>query len=260
MVPQVLYQYVTREYRRLGDSEVSWHCLHCKSVDVNSFTFHAYNIATSNSISLLQDLGDYSVFEPSFTSVQSLGSVFDPCVVSSPRSGVSSGSFHQRSSKRSSRGSHPPQLSRNSDDKLRFLVVNTNSVRGNAAELKHICDYTRPDILGMSETKLDNSVCSAESLPKCYMAICKDRNLHRGGVMIAVHQGLIMDEIPLKDINKDYELFFTWVTLAGSAPPFFVGAYYSSQIDNPSNDSLDGLESGLHKISTSVRNSKPTFV
>ena len=41
---------------------------------VNSFTFHAYNVSTSNSFSLLHDLGDDSVFDPSFTSVHSPGS------------------------------------------------------------------------------------------------------------------------------------------------------------------------------------------
>ena len=94
--------------------------------------------------SFLQDLGDDSVLEPSFTSVQSPGSVFNPDNVSSPQSGVLSGSSHQRSVKRSSRGSHIPQPGRNQNDKLHFLVVNANSVKGKVVALEHISNYTRP--------------------------------------------------------------------------------------------------------------------
>ena len=183
------------EYQHAGDSEVSWRCFHCKTVNVNSFTFHAHNVSTSNSFSLLHDLGDDSVFDPSFTSGHSPGSsAFNPGLVSSPRSGsFSGGSSWQRSSARSSRGSHVSHLHREKKDNLRFLVINANSLKGKAAELMHICDYTRPDILVMSETKLDKSVCSAEFLPKNYVVVRKDRTLHGGGVMIASRRGLIVD-------------------------------------------------------------------
>ena len=75
-------------------------------------------------------------------------------------------------------------------------------------------------------------MCSAEFLPKCYMVIRKDYNLHIGGVM---------------------------KILAGGAPPLFVGALCRSQIANPSNESLDGLECMLHHVSTLVSNSKATL-
>ena len=135
-----------------------------------------------------------------------------------------------------------------SHDSAAFLMTSytswwlTSTVRRKAAELEHICDYTRPDILVMSDTKMDKSVWSAEFLPKCYVAIYKDRNLHGGGVMIAIHQGLIVNKIPLKGVNKDCELVFAKVALAGGAPPLFTGVYNRSQIDNPGNESLDGLE------------------
>ena len=224
------------EYRHAGDSEVSWRCFHCKTINVNSFAFHAYNVSTSNSFSLLHDLGDDSVFDPSFTSVHSPGSsAFNPGLVSSPCSGsFSGGSSRQRSSVRSSRGCHVPHLHREKDN-LCFLVINANSVKGKAAELAHICDYMRPDILVMSETKLDKSVCSVEFLPKDYVAVWKDCTLHGGGVMIAIRRGLTVEEIPLKGVKKSRELVFVRITLAGGAPPLFVGAYYRSQMDNSSN-------------------------
>ena len=112
----------------------------------------------------------------------------------------------------------------------------------------------------MSETKLDKSVCSAEFLPKNYVAVRKDRILHSGGVMIATRRGLIVDEISLKGVKKSCELVFIWVTLAGGAPPLFVGAYYRSHIDNSSNESLDGLEAALQQVSTLVSNSKASAI
>ena len=192
----------------------------------------------------------------------SLGSsAFNPGLVSYPCSGSFSGSSSlQRSSARSSRGSHTSHLHHEKKDNLCFLVINTNSVKGKAAELAHICDYKRPNILVMSETKLDKSVCSAEFLPKNYFAVWEDRTLHSGGVIIATRRGLIVDEISLKGVKKSCELVFVRVTLADGAPPLFVGAYYRSQIDNSSNESLDGLEAALQQVSTLVGNSNATVI
>ena len=43
-------------------------------------------------------------------------------------------------------------------------------------------------------------------------------------------------------------------------PPLYVGAYYRSQIDNPSNTSLDGLDKALEQVFELVGNSKSTVV
>ena len=45
----------SREYEQMGASNVSWQCLHCNSINVNSFTYHSYNIPLQNSFSILQD-------------------------------------------------------------------------------------------------------------------------------------------------------------------------------------------------------------
>ena len=48
-----------------------------------------------------------------------------------------------------------------------------------------MADYCDPDLMLITETKLDNSVFSSELLPKGYVGeFRRDRNLHGGGVMI----------------------------------------------------------------------------
>ena len=244
------------EYLRADDAEVSWRCFRCKTFNANSLTFHAYNVPTSNSFSLLQDL-DESIFNPSVRSVQShISREFNPGMASSPRSSTTS----DRSRQKSTSVSHAPHVTCDKQDNLRFLVLNANSIKGKAAELEYICEYTRPDVIVMSETKIDKSVCSAEFLPNRFTATRKDRTLHGGGVMIAVRRGLIVDEIPLKGVKKNCELVFVRVKMTGGAPPLLVGAYYRSQTDNTTNESLDGLDAALQQVSSTIGNSKATVV
>jgi hypothetical protein len=171
------------------------------------------------------------------STVHSPGCKFDPGVFSSPHSTADSVSFHCRSKNRSDNQSAHIRRGRNDD--LRFLVLNANSAKGKPAEIANICDYTTPDIIIMSETKLDKSAYTAEFLPTNYVAIRKDRTRHGGGVLIATRKDLVVDEITLKDV-KDCELVFPCVELLGGSP-LSVGAYYRFQLDNSCNESLDGL-------------------
>ena len=43
-------------------------------------------------------------------------------------------------------------------------------------------------------------------------------------------------------------------------PPLYVGAYYRSQIDNPTNTSIDGLDNALEQVIDLVGNGKVTAV
>ena len=48
--------------------------------------------------------------------------------------------------------------------------------------------------------------------------------------------------------------------MAQGQPPLYVGAYYRSQIDNPSNTSLDSLDKALEQVFEVVGNSKSTVI
>ena len=43
-----------QEYEKIGASYVSWQCLHCNSINVNSFTYYSYNMPLQNSFNILQ--------------------------------------------------------------------------------------------------------------------------------------------------------------------------------------------------------------
>jgi len=49
-------------------------------------------------------------------------------------------------------------------DNLRVSVLNANSIKNKCTELAAVCDSVDPDIIIITETKLDNSVYSSEFL------------------------------------------------------------------------------------------------
>ena len=67
----------------------------------------------------------------------------------------------------------------------RTVVINANSITNKKAEISAMADYCDPDLMLITETKLDSSIFSSELLPKGYVGeFRRDRNLHGGGVMI----------------------------------------------------------------------------
>ena len=177
----VVSHFPRSEYIRLGKSSESWYCIRCNNCSVNSFTFHGYNIPTSNSFSVFQAAGEDSVFYADRFSVLSPDSDFIPGVFSSPR-----GSSMMES--KTSCSSANPEKSKNHsfpnpNGKLRILTLNAKSAKGKAAETEAMCDYVRPDVI-VTETKLDKSVSPSELYQG--HVILKDRTLHGGGVLITL--------------------------------------------------------------------------
>ena len=249
------------EYVRLGKSSASWHCIRCKNCSVNSFIFHGYNVHTSNSFSVLQNLDDDSVFYADRSSVLSPASDFNPGTFSSPRLSTRTDGKTSCSSTNSD-GKTKDQSFSNPNGKLRILILNAYSAKGKAAEISSICEYVKPDIIFMSETKLDKSVSSSEFLPERFQGhvIRKDRTIHGGGVLIAHRKGLVANPVACKGIKSDCELVMSRVQMSQGQPPLYVGAYYRSQVDNSPNTSLDGLDSALEQVYDLVSNSKSTVV
>ena len=185
---------------------------------------------------------------------------FSPKLYSSPGSDHRRGSS-QRTTESASSCSNSLPVGPLKNGNVRILTFNANSVKGKAAEIGNICDYIRPDILVISETKIDKSVYSSEFLPPNFCSVSrKDRTLHGGGVMIACRKDLVANEISLKGIKKNCELSFIRVNADKGDPPLYIGAYYRSQIDNAENTSLDGLQSAINQVAALVGNSKSTVI
>ena len=58
------------------------------------------------------------------------------------------------------------------------VVINANSITHKKAEISAMADYCDPDLMLITETKLDSSIFSSELLPKGYVGeFRRDRNL-----------------------------------------------------------------------------------
>ena len=75
----------------------------------------------------------------------------------------------------------------------------------------HLLDYMDPDCIMMTETKIDNTVSSAEFMPPNYTCYHKDRKKGGGGVLVARKSSYPSVEVELNDI--DGEIVWATVTL-----------------------------------------------
>ena len=83
---------------------------------------------------------------------------------------------------------------------MRTLIINANGVSDKRALLENVVKYTDPDVLIISETKLDATVDSTEFLPSGYRGdIRKDRDRKGGGVMIATKSSLTVERVEIPD-------------------------------------------------------------
>ena len=90
-----------------------------------------------------------------------------------------------------------------SPSSIRYLVINCNGIASKKAELESVIDYTDPDVLIITETKIDDTVHTSELLPSNFKAFRKDRTLRMGGVMIAAKEQFIANELPLHDVDGE---------------------------------------------------------
>ena len=76
----------------------------------------------------------------------------------------------------------------------RTILLNTNSIFGQSAELHHLLDYMKADAVFISESKLNSELSTSEVIPDNlgYTVYCKDRNRHGGGVMILIKNVILL--------------------------------------------------------------------
>ena len=133
----------------------------------------------------------------------------------------------------------------------RTLVININSAPGKRAELENLINYTDPDLIIMTETKIDEQVKASESLPKGYTGyIRKDRCKGSGGVIIATKQEYNIQGI---ELEANFSAETVWATISlKDQQKLVVGSYYRPP--DSGSDSIDDLESVLSFITEKFRN------
>ena len=71
-----------------------------------------------------------------------------------------------------------------------MININFRSDKEKIADISNLISSLQPDIIIGTETHLDSTISDSEFLPPSYKAHRKDRNLHGGGVLIALKDEL----------------------------------------------------------------------
>ena len=101
--------------------------------------------------------------------------------------------------------------------KIEIMTINCRSLRSDSkrSAFTALVDTYKPDIINATETHLDSSVFSAELGLDNYDVFCKDRNIHGGGVLIAVKNNLIASrELELE--REELESVWCKLQISGS--------------------------------------------
>ena len=209
------------------------------------------NFNSQNSFAVLSDLtGKDDVFLRS-----PLATLFNPLLFSTPTGDTSSFSnFRYALSSSGMSNSTSSNISNSQIKKSqswRTLVININSAPGKRAELENLINYTDPDLIIMTETKIDEQVKASEFLHKGYTGdIRKHRCKGGGGVMIATKQEYDIQGIEL-EANISSETVWATISLKDQRK-LVVGSYYRPP--DSGSDSIDDLESVLSFITEIFRN------
>ena len=184
---------------------------------------------------LASNPGDDSVFNRSTVSASSPSA---PLRHSSPYSTRGS----HKSSQNDSVPQAPPPKKRNN---LRLCILNCNSARNRWAELVFMAEYTKPDIIFITETKITSDIKSCEFLPDNYSGtIRKDRTKDGGGVMIATRKDLDIVEIDL--CENTAECVWAKILIRGQ-DPILAGCFYRTNSKHNINQ-MEELEKTLNHV------------
>ncbi|XP_072039179.1 uncharacterized protein [Amphiura filiformis] len=126
------------------------------------------------------------------------------------------------------------------------MIVNCRSLKSERKQhdLLDLIESHKPDVICGQESHIDSSFADGEIFPAEYNMSRKDRDIHGGGVFVAVSNRLI--STTEYSLNSKCEVMWCKICIAGNKP-LYVGSYY-----RPTNDKqepLQELNTSLSKIS-----------
>ena len=107
------------------------------------------------------------------------------------------------------------------DWNLHILIL---TVLEKKMELVAFLDFYKPSVVAVQETKIDETISSAELFPdSCpYNVYWKNRNLHGGSVMLLINKEL--PHMPLKELENDSES--VWVKIFANGTSHYIASWY----------------------------------
>ena len=122
----------------------------------------------------------------------------------------------------------------------KIMVINFQSIKNKRAEFNNLLDSADTDIVIGTETWLRPEIRSAEIFPNNYKVYRKDRKDGYGGVLLAVKDDIISEELKM---GKDIEAVFVKLNIPGIRTSLIVGSLY-----RPPNSDINYLEALCEEI------------
>ena len=194
-----------------------WDCIRCDCPQYSSTCFDLHQASTSNSFEGLNSNSDLLDTPPRSSTLR-------PAHSSTPTRAIKP------------RAATKP---------LRVLNINFQSIKSKQPQVYNLLDSTAPDVVIGTETWVDNSITDSQMFPVGYTLYRKDRNLHGGGVLIAIRDTLISSPVP--ELDTDCEVTWCRLEIAGGKP-LYVGAFYNPKTSN--DKGFLELEESLHRLGT----------
>ncbi|KAL8618799.1 hypothetical protein ACOMHN_000227 [Nucella lapillus] len=208
-------------YEGLNNSQVHWYCSNCGCP--NSVTvFDLHGTESETWTTLLDPSAESETSCSTPTEVK-----FQPEHTSTPT----------RANQQNKRLKRP----------LRVININFRSVTGKKAELSHLLDSVKPDILIGTETHLDSDIKDSEIIDKKhgYRVYRKDRVRGGGGVLILVKETLNSMENP--EFETTCEALWVTVKIKGRRS-LYICAYYRP--DNKDKTSILQWQIAVERVSS----------
>ena len=112
--------------------------------------------------------------------------------------------------------------------------------------------YTDPDAILLTETKLDDTISSSEFLPPHYTSYRRNRDRHGGGVLVAIKSCY-----PTEAVEFDGKCESVWATVTmRNSRRLVIGSFYRPPGDG--HKPVDQLNAGLHQLSQTYKNNRNT--
>ena len=130
------------------------------------------------------------------------------------------------------------------------------SFQGKKAEIVYLCASVKPDLILVSESKLDSDIKHTEFLPAQYTGhIRKDHTRHYGGVMIVHKKDLVIDELEVLDSDHHDHIVWARISLC-NASPMYIGSYYRSNSCN-NKETITALKASLESAHQDPHKEQP---